>query len=203
MTAPAPPSTAKGKATWARLVACARAEAIRTGGTVEIAPVAEAAGVVPSLVNRYFGSKAGLVSAVVDDFFDRLHAQVLNIDLDSAGDWATHERLRLEQGVQFHYADPFAVVLYTQLSRDPLVARTETERIEIVIQHAAHNIRRGQQRGELPAHIDPEFAGAAMFGAMRQVMVAAMRRRRRPRPEQLVGMLWPQVAAAVGLKPEI
>ena len=35
---------------------------------------------------------------------------------------------------------------------------------------AARSIRKGQKRGELPAHIDPGLAGAAMFGAMRQVM---------------------------------
>jgi AcrR family transcriptional regulator len=197
VSAPALPSTTKGQATYQRLIACARAEAIRTDGHIEIAAVAAAAGVVPSLVSRYFGSKAGLVSALVDDFFDRLHAEVLDLDLDSTGDWATHERLRLEKGVRFHYADPFAVVLYTQLSRDPEVARTETQRIAAVIQHAAHNIRRGQARGELPADVDPELAGAAMFGAMRQVMVAAMHRPRRPSAQRITEVLWRQVAASV------
>jgi AcrR family transcriptional regulator len=197
MSAPALPSTTKGKATYQRLIACARDEAIRTNGHVEIANVAEAAGVVPSLVSRYFGSKSGLVSALVDDFFDRLHAEVLDLDLDSEGDWATHERLRLDNGVRFHYADPFTVVLYNQLSRDPEVASTESRRIEAVIGLAAHNIRRGQQRGELAADVDPELAGAAMFGAMRQVMVAALRRPQRPSAQQVTEVLWRQVAASV------
>jgi AcrR family transcriptional regulator len=195
------PSTTKGRATYQRLIACARDEAIRTNGHIEIANVAEAAGVVPSLVSRYFGSKSGLVCALVDDFFDRLHAEVLDLNLDDEGDWATHERLRLQKGVRFHYADPFTVVLYNQLSRDPEVARTESGRIEAVIDHAAHNIRRGQQRGELPGHVDPELAGAAMFGAMRQVMVAALRRARRPSAQRVTEVLWRQVAASVGVDP--
>jgi AcrR family transcriptional regulator len=202
MSTPAVPSTTKGKSTYQRLIACARDEAIRTNGHIEIAAVTEAAGVVPSLVSRYFGSKAGLVSALFDDFFDRLHAEILDLDLDSTGDWATHERLRLENGVRFHYADPFAVVLYTQLSRDPEVARTETRRIEAVIGHAARNIRRGQQRHELPADVDPELAGAAMFGAMRQVMVAALRRPRPPSTQHVTEVLWRQVAASVHLDPQ-
>jgi AcrR family transcriptional regulator len=194
------PLTSKGKATRERLLDCARQEAVATGGHLEIASVAERAGVVPSLIHRYFGSKAGLVSALIDNFFDRLHAEVLDVDLDGAGDWATHERLRLQRGVQFHYADPFAVVLYAQLAREPSVALSERARIDTVIAHAAANIRRGQRRGELPRGVDPELAGAAMFGAMQRVMVVALSRTPHPRPDRLVEVLWRQVAAAVNLR---
>ncbi|MET0604662.1 MAG: TetR/AcrR family transcriptional regulator [Baekduia sp.] len=197
----AAPSTAKGQATRDRLVTAARAEAIRTGGHVEVVAVARAAGVVPSLINRYFGTKAGLVCAVVDAFFDRLEAEVLDLDLDDHGTWAEHERLRLRKGVAFHYADPFAVVLYGQLTRDPAVARRETERIERIIHHSAVTVRRHQRAGELPATVDPELAGAAMFGAMRQVVAAALRRTPRPDPAALVELLWRQVAASVDLDP--
>jgi hypothetical protein len=38
-----------------------------------------------------------------------------------------------------------------------------------------------------------------MFGAMRQVMVAALRRTPPPAPALLVDVLWRQVAASVGL----
>jgi AcrR family transcriptional regulator len=195
------PQTTKGRATRDRLLECARQEAIATGGHLEIAAVAERAGVVPSLINKYFGSKAGLVSALIDDFFDRLHAEVLDVDLDAEGDWATYERLRLERGVRFHYADPFAVVLYAQLAREPSVAHTERDRISTVIKQAAANIRRGQRRGELPKSVDPELAGAAMFGAMQRVMVVALSRTPHPRQDRLVQVLWRQVAAAVDIDP--
>src|ERR1700761_3886143 len=113
MTTTAEPRTQKGRATRERLLACARDIAIANGGHIEIAWVAEAAGVVPSLVNRYFGSHAGLGSALLDDFFDRLRAEVLDLDLDDRGTWAQHERIRLEKGVHFHYNDPAAVIIYT------------------------------------------------------------------------------------------
>jgi AcrR family transcriptional regulator len=174
--------------------------AIETGGAVELAKVAEAAGVVQSLVHRYFGSKAGLVSALVDDFFDRFQAEVLDADLDELGDWAAHERARLERGVRFHYGEPFALVVYGPLARDPEVARNEARRIGAIVDRAARSIRRAQRRGELPVGADPGLAGAAMFGAMRLVMVEALRRKPRPSPERVIEILWRQVAAAVGIE---
>jgi AcrR family transcriptional regulator len=198
----AEPRTQKGRATRERLLACARDTAIANDGHIEIAWVAEAAGVVPSLVNRYFGSRAGLISALLDDFFDRLHVEVLDLDLDDLGTWVQHERIRLEKGVHFHYTDPVAVVIYTRLSREPAVALTENRHIDSVVKHAAASIRRGQKRGELPSSIDPELAGAAMFGAMQRVMVTALSRTPRPRPDRIVEVLWRQITAAVEIDPD-
>ena len=201
MSSAARPATRKGQATRARLLQAARELAIASGGHFEIADVARAAGVVPSLVHRYFGSKAGLVGALVDDFFDRFHAEVLELDLDADGDWAHHERLRLEAGVRFHYAEPFAVVLYGALARDPEVARRDAARIAAVVSRAARSIRKGQKAGELPVGIDPGLAGAAMFGAMRLVMVEALTRKKRPPARQVIDALWRQVAASVQIDP--
>jgi AcrR family transcriptional regulator len=197
----APPRTQKGRATRERLLACARDIAIANDGHLEIAWVAEAAGVVPSLVNRYFGSRSGLISALLDDFFDRLRAEVFDLDLDDQGTWAQHERIRLEKGVHFHYTDPAAVIIYTCLSRNSEVALTENRHIDRVVKRAAASIRRGQKRGELPSSVDPELAGAAMFGAMQRVMVTALSRTPRPRRDRVVEMLWRQVAAAVEIDP--
>jgi AcrR family transcriptional regulator len=197
----AEPRTRKGRATRERLLVCARDIAITNDGHLEIAWVAEAAGVVPSLVNRYFGSRAGLISALLNDFFERLRVEVLDLDLDNLGTWVQHERIRLEKGVHFHYTDPAAVVIYTRLSREPEVALTENRHIDEIVKHAATNIRRGQKRGELATSIDPELAGAAMFGAMQRVMVAALGRTPRPRPERIVEVLWRQIAAAVEIDP--
>jgi AcrR family transcriptional regulator len=201
MSSAIPPATRKGQATRERLLQAARERAIASGGHIEIADVAEAAGVVPSLVHRYFGSKAGLVGALVDDFFDRFHAEVLELDLDAEGDWAHHERLRLEAGVRFHYAEPFAVVLYGTLARDPEVARRDAARIAAVVGRAARSIRKAQKAGELPVGVDPGLAGAAMFGAMRLVMVEALSRSKRPPARQVIDALWRQVAASVQIDP--
>jgi AcrR family transcriptional regulator len=197
----AQPTTRKGHATRARLLTAAREVAIASGGHIEIAAVGVAAGVVPSLVHRYFGSKSGLVAALVDDFFDCFHRQALDLDLERHGPWARHEFLRLEAGVRFHYREPFAPILYGPLSRDPEVARREADRIAFVVARAARSIRRGQRNGELPVGVDPGLAGAAMFGAMRLVMVEALTRPVRPSPQRVVDVLWRQVAASVQIDP--
>jgi AcrR family transcriptional regulator len=202
MATGAQPTTRKGHATRDRLLTAARAVAIASRGHVEIAAVGAAAGVVPSLVHRYFGSKSGLVGALVDDFFDRFHRQALDLDLEAHGPWARHERLRLEAGVRFHYQEPFAPILYGPLSRDPEVARREADRIAVVVARAARSIRRGQRNGELPVGVDPALAGAAMFGAMRQVMVEALTRPARPSPQRVIEVLWRQVAASVQIDPD-
>jgi len=196
------PSTKKGLATRDRLLDAARDLALAQGGHFEIASVAEAADVVPSLVHRYFGSKAGLVAALVDDFFDRFQRSVFESDLEGHGDWAEQERMRLEAGVRFHYREPFAAVLYGPLARDPEVARREADRIAAILARAARSIRRAQRNGELPVGVDPGLAGAAMFGAMRQVMVEALTRSPRPRPERVIEVLWRQVAASVQIDPD-
>src|SRR5262245_12468591 len=196
------PTTAKGHATRQRLLDVARRVALDTGGHIELAVVADAAGVVPSLVHRYFGSKSGLVAALVNDFFDRFHAEVLDVDLDAEGDWARHERLRLGRGVRFHYAEPLAAVIYGPLARDPDVARKDLARNLAIVDRAARSIRKAQRRGELPVGTDPRLAGAAMFGAMRLVMVEALNRSPRPAPERVIEALWRQVAAAVGIPAE-
>ncbi len=193
----APPSSPKGRRTRERLLQCARNEAIRTGGQLEVVAVARAAGVVPSVIYRYFSSKAALVGDLIEAFFARLRDEVLEVDLDGAGDWAARERQRLELGVRFHYGDPFAPVLYGALAREPEVAQTNERCVAAVAGQAATNIRRAQARGELAAGIDPELAGAAMFGAMQRVMVHALARTPPPPEGEIVEVLWRQVAASV------
>jgi hypothetical protein len=94
-------------------------------------------------------------------------------------------------------------VVYGPLGRDPEVARKEAARIALVVDRAARSIRKGQRKGELPLGIDPGLAGAAFFGAMRLVMVEALGRTPRPAPERVIDVLWRQVAAAVGIDPEL
>jgi AcrR family transcriptional regulator len=193
------PSTTKGKATRERLLAVAMEQAISSQGHVELARVARQAGVVQGVVHRYFGSKSGLISAMVDDYYDRFHKQVLELYLNDTGDWAVHERLRLRMGIQFHYDEPLSAVLHSTFVRDPVVARKEAQRIDGVIELTARGIIRAQRRGELPQRIDPELAGAAMFGAMQAVLSKALNRRKRPSQEELETILWQQVAVSVGL----
>ncbi|MCW3038100.1 MAG: regulatory protein TetR, partial [Solirubrobacterales bacterium] len=90
--------TAKGAATRARLLAAAR-DAIAGDGVLEVAPVSSAAGVAPSVLYRYFGSKDGLVEAVVHAFYDEYDAELLAADLAPDATWDAREALRLRREV--------------------------------------------------------------------------------------------------------
>jgi AcrR family transcriptional regulator len=184
-----------------RLLTAARDELISGGGALEVAPLAERAGLSVGLLYRHFGSKAGLAAAVVEDFFDRHDAAVMDLNPAPGADWATRERLRTELTVDFHYRDPLAAVVLSRLAREPEVAAVEAERIARHVRLAARNIELGQRDGELPADLDAGLVGAMVLGGIRQVLIEALSRRRRPGRDVLVDELWRFIVAAVRWRP--
>ncbi len=184
------PLTRRGAATRERLLQAAEAELTQRDGALEVASVAARADVSVGLLYRYFGSKAGLVAAVVDDFYDRLHAEVADTDPAPDADWASRERARLELSVSFHYREPLAAVVLSRLSRDPEVAGVEVRRLERLMEDAALNVTAGQRRGELPEDLDPRTVGAMLIGGFRVAMGEALTRRKRPDADALVEELW-------------
>lgn len=196
------PKTKKGIETRNRLLEAARSVALKFDGQIEIARIAEEAGVVASVVHRYFGSKNGLVTAIVDDYYDRLEKQILTLDLHKSRDWMESEKLRLKMGIDFMYEEPFARVIHGQFARAPEVASRERERIAAVITRTAKGIKRAQSLGTLPHHVDADLAGAAMFGALVQVISHALSRKRKPSKEAVFEVMWRQVAASVDMPSE-
>lgn len=167
------PLTAKGRATKSRLLAAAR-DALRERGTVEIAEVAAAAGVAPSVIHRYFVNKAGLVEAVVTDFYDSYDEAVFLAPLAPTASWFEREQLRITLEVAFLYDHPLGPRVAAGLVQEAAATRIDAERQRAHAAMAARNIRRGQQTGELPAHVNADLAGAAIIGALRSVLAVAL-----------------------------
>ena len=196
------PSTPKGRATLGRLLGCARNVAIANDGHLEVAWVAEEAGVVPSLVNRYFGSRAGLVSALIDDFFERLRA-----DVARSRSRRCRGRGHSTSGSGWKEVCAFTTpILSLSSSTQACPANPRWPRPRTGTSTWSSSMPRRTSGGVRPVASSrrpsmPELAGAAMFGAMQRVMVAALSRKRRPRPERVVEILWRQVAAAVEIDP--
>ena len=184
-----------------RLLEAAAAELIARGGTAEVAAVAARSGASVGLIYRHFGSKAGLIAAVVEDFYDRLDDSVLNADLTPGADWPVRERLRTRRNAAFHYAEPLAPVILSRLAREPEVAAVEARRIARHIEAAARNIRRAQKNGEIPADLDPELAAAMVLGGIRQALGAVLARAAPPPQDTVVDELWRFVAAAIRCAP--
>lgn len=184
----------KALRTRSSLLDAARAELLERGGGLEVGRVAERAGVSVGLIYRYFNSRAGLLAAVAEDYYDRYQAAVIAADpLPGSDDWLRREELRAHLVVEFVYAEPLAPLLLVSLAREPEVAALEAQRIAENVRQGADNIRRGQALGQLNAGLDPELVSAMTLGGMHQALLEALARTPRPPADWLARQLWQYV----------
>ena len=176
--------TRKGQATRQRLLDIARDE-LAGHGSIEIAAVAERAGVAPSVLYRYFQGKDGLVEAVVHDFWDQYSAEVFDAQVDGELPWLEREVLRLRREVHFLYTHPLGRSVATGLLHEAAATRAGAIRQREQAHAAARNIRHGQRTGQLDPAIDAGLAGAAIIGALHAMLAEALGRDPAP-PEHLV-----------------
>lgn len=194
------PASARGNETRERILKAAAKVLVAGDGQCEIADVARAAGVSAGLSYHYFTSKAGLISAVVEAFYDRMEAAVMEANPKPGAGWGERERLRLERMIDFHYADPLAPLILTRLSRTPDVAAVEAARLARHIDLAARNVELAQQKGEIPSELDPHLLGAMILGGLRQAIGQALGMQKRPARDRLAEQLWSFVAGTAQLK---
>jgi len=176
--------TRKGQATRQRLLDIGRDE-LADHGSIEIAAVAERAGVAASVLYRYFSSKDGLVEAVVHDFWDQYSAEVFDAPVADELPWLEREVLRLRREVRFLYAHPLGRAVAAGLLHEAAATRVGAIRQREQAYAAARNIRYGQRTGELDPSIDAGLAGAAIIGALHAMLAEALSRDPAP-PEHLV-----------------
>lgn len=165
--------TQKGLATRSRLMDAAQ-EQLLGSGSVEIAGVARSAGVAQSVIHRYFGSKAGLVRAVVNRFYDEYDGAVFLAARPRGDTWLEREEDRIRLEVRFLYEHPLGPKIASGLLHDSAATQVDAERQRAHAAMAAKNIRKGQHSGELAADVDPELAGAAIIGALRATLAAGL-----------------------------
>jgi AcrR family transcriptional regulator len=187
-----------GAETRSRLIAAAADALIESGGDFEMGQLARRAGVSDGLPYHYFGSKAGALSAVIDDFYDRYYA-VVNQEFDHEAPWAERELQRLQAWIAFLYSEPLAPIVLAKMSRTVQVAGVEMMRQDQLIQLARRNIETGQRSGEIPETIDAGIAAAAIIGAIRQAASHAFAEAKRPSPRGVTDQLWALISGALGL----
>lgn len=182
------------------LLRAATDELIERRGVLEVGPVAARAGVSVGLIYRHFGSKAGLLAAVVGDFYVRFDAEVLDVDPAPGAGWGERERRRTEMAVAFHYDDPLAPIVLARMARDPEVAAVEARHLRLQVARGTRNVMRGQRDGEIPEDIDAGIAAAMTLGGVRQALIEVLSRREPPPRERVADQLWRLVVAAVRVK---
>src|ERR1700735_4382059 len=100
-----------------RLIRAAQEELIQGRGLLEMQAVAKRAKASVGLAYHHFGSKAGLIAAVVEAFYDRLEDVAFKPSNLVSSDWAGREKERIAAYIAFHYDHPFAPLMVGPLSR--------------------------------------------------------------------------------------
>lgn len=195
--------TAQGrKHAKAAILEAAQACFLEGGGDFEMADVARAAHVSIGLAYHYFGSKAGLISAIISDFYDRYDA-VTNQRFEKGMGWPRREFVRLVRVMEFLFADPLAELVLGRMSGNATIHAAETARREASIDLGTLNIRKGQQRGEIPAEIDAAIAAAAIAGGLRQAVAMALRQEPRMDVLEFSQQAWGIVAGVLALPRQV
>lgn len=178
------------------LLDAARAELMASEGEAEMAAIAARAGVSIGLAYHHFGSKAGLIASVVEDFYAR-YTDTVNARYPEPS-WAARERARTKAIVAFFLSEPFARTLLGPLGRSAEVVNAEAGCMAAMIDLGARNIAQGQAGGELDAEMDPVIAAAFVLGGVRQCLTAGLAGADQPDPDALGEATWRHVAHALG-----
>ena len=183
-----------------RLVQAAQEELIHSQGLLEMQAVAKRAKVSVGLAYHHFGSKAGLIAAVVEAFYNRLETAAFDPARLSAADWAGREKERIAAYISFHYDHPFAPLVVGALSRAPEVLDVEQAFTRRQLTAGAYNVRAGQRDGVIPADLDPRLTTALLIGGIRQALIGALTASHRPDRGVLTEKIWVFVEGALRLR---
>ena len=186
-------------ATRERLVRAAQEELIQCHGHLEMQAVAKRAQVSVGLAYHHFGSKAGLIAAVVEAFYSRLDEEVFNGACRPPESWANRERRRIASYIAFHYDHPFAPLVIGALSRAPEVLDVERAFTNRQLAAGARMLEAAQRNGFVPDHIAPHLTIALMIGGIRQALIGVLMSEERPDPEKLADEIWAFMAGALRL----
>lgn len=180
------------------ILSAARDAFVAGAGEIEMGDVAARARVSVGLAYHHYGSKAGLVSALISDFYDRYDA-VVNQRIE-APTWAEQSRERLGRTIRFLFEDPLAPIVLGRLGGSAAVLALEASRREAIIGRGALSIRAGQERGEVEATLDPMMASQVVNGGLRQAIAMALAAPERPEAAAFAKQAWALVAGALGLR---
>lgn len=182
-----------------RLLTAAREELTANGGVMEVQAVARRAGVSVGIAYHHFGSKAGLIAGVVEDFHTQLR-RTLEQETGHAGDnWSRRERLRLRAFLRVYLEDPFGRILIGRLAQSPEVIDVQRAFTAEELREGARNLIQGQRMGIVRADLDPEVTVAMLLGGIRQTLDRAIEAAAPPSLDHLETQIWAFISGALAL----
>ncbi len=189
----------RGQAARQKLLTAAVDELVEQGD-LEVAAVARRAGTSVGLPYRYFGSRSGLLGAVLTDFYDRLDEAVMERKFPGEH-WMDRESARLIAWVNFLYDDPLTAIALGRGTGDAEVASVALGHLQRAIELGTRNMAHGQRTGDVPADRDPALLAAAVLGGVHITVVSAVTAQPRTDRQIVIKELWRFIAGAIG-RPE-
>ncbi len=173
-----------------RLLEAAQAELIAHDGRLEMSGVARRAGVSVGLAYHHFGSKTGLIVAVVERFYEPLRDVMMGPTGMDQESWAKLERERFSRMVDHYYDHPLAPLLVGRMGREPEVIDMEREHLDALLAEGARNLAAAQAGGYLSSELDPEVAIGMIIGGVQEALSGALHRDPRPDRAEFMSSLW-------------
>ncbi|MDJ0877848.1 MAG: TetR/AcrR family transcriptional regulator [Halieaceae bacterium] len=182
-----------------RLIAAAEQELIANHGHMEIAAVARRAGVSVGLAYHHFGSKTGLMAAVVDAFYEPIREIALGDGIPVDLEWGAREKARMAGLVDYYFNHPLAPLIAGRLAREPEVQDVERAHMDALLEAGARNIAQGQKLGVVNPDLEPHTTVAMLMGGIHLVIDRALIADQRPSRDEFLEQFWRLVSNALQL----
>jgi AcrR family transcriptional regulator len=191
----------KKMATYQRLITAAEQELIANNGHMEISAIAKRANTSAGLTYHHFGSKTGLIAAVVDQFYEPLRALALGDSIPTNIEWREREKTRTKAIIDYFYNHPLAPLIAGRLAREPEVLDIERAHMEALLEAGARNIAQGQKLGIISPDLNPNTTVAMLMGGLRLAIDQAILAKERPSNVELFEQLWNLTSNTLQLSP--
>jgi len=185
-----------------RIISAAEEELIANNGHIEMLAVAQRAGVSTGLAYHHFGSKAGVIAAVVSRFYEPIKEISFGHNEAQSFDWISREKKRAKELINYYYDHPLSPLIFGRLGREPEVLDVENAHTEELIRIGASNIAQGQREGFIRVDLNPLVTVALLMGGSRQVINTALTSPQRPSRVELLADIWLLTEGALGLNNE-
>lgn len=186
----------------ALLAAAQRLYALKGFDNTSVTEIGKEAGVSHTLINTYFGGKAGLLAAVVQtNNAPQLHA--IRAIVAEQADPITQLRAVLQTCADHDLKDRrlFSVLQSTSWTWDAQAEIKNRADLGIFTAQVAGLVQRARDEGLATGNIAPADVAEAVFAiytwGMRRALFDALL------PADAISRLWPQVAAVAGFAPDL
>lgn len=183
-----------------RLVRAAEAELIANHGHLEMSAVAKRASASVGLAYHHFGSKTGLVAAVVERFYEPIREIAFGDKIPLNLEWGEREKARAKALIDHFYDHPLAPLIAGRLAREPEVLDIERAHMDALLDAGARNISQGQKLGVVHPDLAPEATVAMLMGGLRLAIDRAILAEKRPAREALLAQIWQLCQGALHLR---